>query len=271
MVIRMTALKWVFVTALAGYGGLLALVYVAQRAMMYFPERLHTAPADADFAQAEEIALASRDGTRIVAWHVPPRDDRPVVLYFHGNGGALRHRVPRFAPLVADGTGLLALSYRGYGGSDGSPSEEGLIADAGALYEYAAARYPSGRTVLWGESIGGAVAIALAAQKPVAALILEAPFTSAADIGASAYPIFPVRLLMKDQFRSDLRIKDVKAPLLIMHGAIDNIVPVAFGEKLFSLANEPKRFVRLPRGNHNDLDDHGALKTAKDFIAATVK
>jgi fermentation-respiration switch protein FrsA (DUF1100 family) len=239
--------------------------------MMYFPERLHTLPADADFAQAEEIALTSSDGTRVLAWYVLPRDDRPVVLYFHGNGGALRYRVPRFAPLVADGTGLLALSYRGYGGSDGSPSEDGLIADAAALYDFAAARYPARKLVLWGESIGGAVAIALAARKPVAALILEAPFTSAADIGASAYPIFPVRLLMKDQFRSDLRVKDVKAPILVMHGAIDNIVPIAFGERLFALASEPKRFVRFARGVHNDLGDHGALDTAKEFIAETLK
>lgn len=271
MMARMTSLKWFLVAALAGYGGLLALVYVAQRAMMYFPERLHTAPADANFTQAEEIALTAGDGMRILAWYVPPREAMPVVLYFHGNGGALQHRVPRFAPLVADGTGLLALSYRGYGGSDGSPSEEGFIADATALYDFAAARYPAGRIVLWGESIGGGVAIALAAKKPAAALILEAPFLSAVDIGASAYPIFPVRLLMKDQFRSDLRLPQVKAPLLVMHGALDNIVPLTSGEKLFSLGNEPKRFARFPRGGHNDLDDHGALKIAKEFIGETLR
>jgi fermentation-respiration switch protein FrsA (DUF1100 family) len=267
----MTGLKWFIVIVLAGYGGLLALMYVAQRAMMYFPERQHTAPADADFAQAEEIAVTAADGVRVLAWHVPPRDGRPVVLYFHGNGGALQHRVPRFAPLTADGTGLLALSYRGYGGSAGSPSEQGFIADATALYEFALARYPAEKLVLWGESIGGGVAVALAARKQVAAVVLEAPFSSAVDVGARAYPFVPVRLLMKDQFRSDLRIKDVKAPLLIMHGAADNVVPISLGEKLFSLANEPKRFVRFVRGGHNDLDDHGALDTAKTFIAETVR
>lgn len=262
----MTFLKWFAIVALAGYLGLLALMYVAQRSLMYVPETLRTLPADADFAQAEEIVLTASDGVKILAWHVPPKDSQPVVLYFQGNGGALQHRVPRFKPLVADGTGLLALSYRGYGGSTGSPSESGFIADAIALYDYAAARYPASRIVFWGESIGGGVAIALAAQKPAAALILEAPFSSAADVGARTYPFAPVRLLMKDQFRSDLRIPNVKAPLLILHGAADRTVPIALGEKLFSLANEPKRFVRFPRGGHNDLDDYGALLTAQEFV-----
>jgi fermentation-respiration switch protein FrsA (DUF1100 family) len=266
----MTGFKWFIIVLLAGYGGLLALMYVAQRALMYFPEAVRTAPADANFPQAEEITLTAADGTRILAWHVAPRAGKPLVLYFHGNGGALQHRVPRFAPLVADGTGLLALSYRGYGGSEGSPSENGFIADAIALYDFARARYPADKIVLWGESIGGGVALAVAAQKPVSALILEAPFSSAVDVGAGAYPFVPVRLLMKDQFRSDLRIKQVKAPLLVMHGAADNVVPIALGEKLFALASEPKRFVRFVRGGHNDLDDHGALDTARTFLDEVV-
>jgi fermentation-respiration switch protein FrsA (DUF1100 family) len=267
----MSGLKWFLAIALLGYGGVLALMYTAQRAMMYFPEALRTTPAEAKFEQAAEIVLDTADGEQIVAWHVAPQAGKPVILYFHGNGGALRHRVPRFAPLVADGTGLLALSYRGYGGSTGSPSEAGFIADARALYEFALARYGAGRIVLWGESIGSGVAVALATEKKIAALILEAPFTSAADVGAKAYPFAPVRLLMKDQFRSDLRIAKVHAPLLIMHGALDRVVPVTFGEKLFALANEPKRFVRFARGEHNDLDDHGALDTAQEFLKETMR
>ncbi len=267
----MTALKWIAIVSLVGYCGLLAVMYAAQRALMYFPETQHTSPADADFTEAGETPLTASDGVQVLAWFVPPQDGHPLVLYFHGNGGALQHRVPRFKPLVADGTGLLALSYRGYGGSAGSPSEAGFIADANAAYEFAASRYPASRIVLWGESIGSGVALAIAAQKPAAAIILEAPFTSAADVGAKAYPFVPVRLLMKDQFRSDLRIGQVKAPLLIMHGSADRVVPVAFGEKLFSLANEPKSFVRFARGGHNDLDEFGALETAKDFLKKTIQ
>src|ERR1700694_2913248 len=184
----MHTLKWLLIIALAGYGGVIALIYLAQRALMYFPETARMPPAAAGLPEAEEIFLNTADGERVIAWHVMPRADQPVVLYFHGNGASLRYRVERFHMLIADGTGLLALSYRGYGGSSGSPSEAGLLADAAAAYGFAAARYPSDRIVLWGESLGSAVAIALAAAQPVRALALESPFTSAADVGAAAYP-----------------------------------------------------------------------------------
>jgi fermentation-respiration switch protein FrsA (DUF1100 family) len=269
--IGMNSLRWFILALVAGYGGILLLMYVAQRSMMYAPETLHMTPAEAGFPQAEEIALRSADGTRLFAWHVKPWPGHAVVLYFQGNGGAPRHRVPRFKPLVEDGTGLLALAYRGYAGSEGSPSEKGFIADALALYEFAAALYPASRIVLWGESIGSGVAVALAAQRPAAALILEAPFTSAADVAAISYPFVPVRLMMKDQFRSDERIRQAHLPLLVMHGALDRVVPITLGEKLFSLAGEPKRFVRFARGGHNDLDDFGALQTAQEFIRENVR
>ena len=129
-----------------------------------------------------------------------------MVLYFQGNAGALDLRVGRFKWLIADGTGLVALCYRGYGGSSGSPSEAGLIRDAVAAYDFAATRYAPSRIVLWGESLGTAVAVALAAGHKVGGLILDAPFTSAADVGAAAYPFVPVRWLIKDPYRSDLRI-----------------------------------------------------------------
>lgn len=264
----MTLLKWIL-AALVLFGGFVAFMYVAQRSLMYFPETLRTAPADAGFAEAQEVLLDTADGERVIVWHVPPRGERPVILYFHGNGASLRYRVDRFRALTADGTGLIALSYRGYGGSTGSPTEEGLIADARAAYAFASARYPAERIVLFGESLGTAVAVALAAERPVGKLILQAPFTSAADIGAAVYPILPVRLLMKDQFRSDLRIGKVKAPLLILHGARDGVVPLAFGERLHAMANEPKRMVRLPRGDHNDLDSHGAPAIVRAFIDET--
>ena len=195
--------------------------------------------------------------------------EAPVVLYFHGNGGALRYRAGRFQALTADGMGLVALSYRGYGGSTGSPTEAGLIADAEAAYAFAIARYPARRIVAWGESLGSGVAIALAAMKPVDRLVLEAPFTSAADVGARAYPFLPVRLLMKDQFRSDERIAKVTAPLLILHGDGDRVVPIALGERLHALANEPKRFVRFAAGGHEDLDRHGAQAAFRQFLAET--
>src|SRR5581483_1281083 len=177
-----------------------------------------------------------------------------------------RRKADCLACAAAAGFGLLALSYRGYGGSTGKPTEGGLLLDAAAAYDFAAARYPNGRIVLWGESLGTGVAVALAAVRRTAGLILDAPFTSAADIGASAYPFIPVRWFIKDAFRSDERIGQVRAPLLVLHGEQDRIVPVSFGERLFSLANEPKRMVRFPRAGHVDLDDHGAPEAVRSFL-----
>jgi fermentation-respiration switch protein FrsA (DUF1100 family) len=267
----MTALKWILLIAVIAYGGLLALMYTFQRALMYFPDAKRTPPAAAGLPQAEELTLKSADGETLIAWYIPAKSDQPVVLYFQGNGGALDLRAGRFHDLAADGTGVLAVSYRGYGGSTGTPSEPGLIRDAQAAYDFARARYPAERIALWGESLGTAVAIALAAERPVAGLVLDAPFTSAADVGAAAYPFVPVRWLIKDSFRSDLRIGKVHAPILMRHGEADNVVPIRFGERLFALANEPKTFLRLPRANHVDLDDHGGLPAVKAFLAGLSK
>jgi uncharacterized protein len=263
----MTALQWVAVLALCLYLGLTAILYFAQRSMMYFPETIRTTPAQAGLPEAEEVTLTASDGVNIIAWHVPPRDGKPVILYFHGNGGALRYRVERFHKLISDGIGLVGLEYRGYGGSSGSPSEAGLIADAEAAYAFAAARYQVQQLVPWGESLGSGVAVALAAEKPVGRVILETPFTSAAAVGAIHYWYMPVRLLMKDQFRSDKRIGKVSAPLLILHGVRDQIVPYAMGERLFDLANKPKHIVRFLDGGHEDLDANGALHAVGRFLA----
>ena len=263
----MGLLKSALILLVVGYGVVLALMYVFQRSLMYFPDPVRRAPAASGLPQAEEVALASSDGERLVAWHVPPRGDRAVVIYFQGNAGGLDLRAGRFAWLIGDGTGLVALCYRGYGGSSGSPNEPGLIDDARAAYDFAVARYPGRRIVLWGESLGTGVAVALASERKVAGVMLEAPFTSAADVGAAAYPFLPVRWVMKDPFRSDLRIGKIAAPILIQHGERDRVVPIAFGERLFALAHDPKRFVRYPDAEHSNLDDHGAAEAVKDFLA----
>lgn len=254
---------------LLGYAALCAFMYVAQRGLMYFPDRARTAPADAGLPEAKEEMLATADGETIIIWHIAPRDEKkPVVVYFHGNGGALNLRAQRFARLALEGFGVIGVSYRGYGGSSGSPSEQGLIADGIAAYEFAAKRYTPARIALWGESLGTGVAVALAAEAPVAKIVLEAPFTSAAEVGASVYPFLPVRLLMKDQFRSDLRIGNVKAPVLILHGEKDSVVPIAFGERLFGMIAGEKQFARFANGEHYDLDRHGGLKAVVEFLSA---
>jgi fermentation-respiration switch protein FrsA (DUF1100 family) len=261
----MALLKW-FLVIVAVYGGALALVYVGQRSLQYHPDKVRTPPATAGLPSAEELELTTTDGEKVIVWHVPPKGDKPVVLYFHGNGGSLAWRANRFKSFTADGTGLVALSYRGYGGSTGSPTEAGLIADAQAAYAFTAARYPAERIAVWGESLGTGVAVALAASQRISRLILESPFTSAADVGAKVYWFLPVQLLMKDAFRSDERIGKITVPILILHGTADTVVPFSFGQKLFALANEPKRLVRLEGGGHSNLDQFGARDAIRAFL-----
>ncbi len=243
----MTLLKYL-IAAAAAFGGFVALMYVAQRSLMYHPERLRTPPEAAGLFDAQEIVLDTADGEKVIVWYVSPKPASHCCSTSTATAARSATAPAAFRALADDGTALVALSYRGYGGSTGSPSEAGLIADAEAAYAFAAARMPPQRIVVFGESLGSGVAVALAATHRIGGLVLEAPFTSAADIGAAAYWFLPVRLLMKDPFRSDTRIGKVTAPLLVLHGARDGVVPIAQGERLFSLANEPKRFLPFAEG-----------------------
>lgn len=263
----MTFLKWTAIVLAAGYLAGLALLFVKQRAMLFpIPTAERTAPAAAGFPQAEEHVLTTSDGEKVIVWHVPPRPGHPVVLFFPGNGDFLAGRVSRFKGIISDGTGLVALSYRGYAGSTGAPSEQGLLLDAAAAYAFATERYDAKRIVAWGFSLGTGVAVAVASGQPVGRLILEAPYTSTVDVAASLLRFVPIRLLMRDQFRSDERIARVTVPLLVMHGTNDPAIPIAFGERLFALAHEPKQLMRFPGGGHENLDDFGALEAARNFI-----
>jgi uncharacterized protein len=265
----MIVLKWLAIIACVSYLGALAVLFFAQRSFLYpIPQATRTSPEAAGFGEAEEHILTADDGARIILWHVPANAGRHVVLYFHGNGDILAWLVGRFRDITADGTGLVAMSYRGYGGSSGSPNEAALLRDAAAAYDFARARYDASRIVAWGFSLGTGLAVAVASEHPVGGVILEAPYTSIADLAARAFPFLPVRPFVRDSFHSDERIARVTAPLLIMHGAQDPVIPIALGEELFELAHEPKQFVRFPDGGHNDLGNFGAVETARQFIVA---
>src|SRR4030081_1040257 len=266
----MTVLKWLVVLVSVGYLGGLAVLFFAQRAFIFpIPQTVRTAPAAAGFPEAEEHLLTTADGEDVIVWHVPAKPGHAVVIYFPGNGDFLAGLVGHFRAITSDGTGLVALSYRGYAGSSGRPSERGLLLDAAAAYAFTAARYVADRIFLLGLSLGSGVAVALAAGQPVGKLILEAPYVSIVDVAGSLLRIVPVHWLIRDQFRSDERIARVTAPLLIMHGARDSTISIVHGERLFALAHEPKQFVRFPDGSHDNLDNYGAIETARDFIHAS--
>jgi len=265
----MTVLKWLLIVVSVGYACGLAALFLAQRSFLFpIPTAVRTTPEAAGFPEAEEHVLTTVDGEKVIVWHIPARPGRPVILYFHGNGDFLAGFFGRFRELIADGMGVVALSYRGYAGSSGHPSERGLLQDAAMAYAFTTSRYGAERIVVWGFSLGTGVAVALAAEQPVGKVILEAPYTSTAEVAASMFWFMPVRLVMRDQFRSDERIARVKAPLLVMHGANDRAIPIAFGERLFALAHEPKQFIRFPGGGHENLGNFGAIEAARQFINA---
>jgi fermentation-respiration switch protein FrsA (DUF1100 family) len=266
----MTILKWLLIGA-AGYACLVALIYLAQRALLYHPDRTHLTPAEAGLPQAAEVILGTGDGEKVMAWHVAPAPGKLIVIYFHGNAEIVPWRAARFRDLIADGTGLLAVSYRGYSSSTGRPTEQGLRQDALAAHEFAAGRHAADRIALWGHSLGSGVAVRLASERPIGKLILEAPFLSAVDVAARLFPFAPVRLLMLDQFRSDLRIGTVTAPVLVVHGVRDDVIPIASGERLFELIRAPKRFIRYPQGNHVNLDDFGVVGAVHAFLAGPIE
>lgn len=266
----MRRLLTIVVLALAcAYAGVLGLLYVKQRDLLYPRNPARAEIAAANLPGVEEVSLAAADGEKLIAWVVPPREGKPVLLFFHGNAGNFGGpgRQARFRALTQDGTGLFAVNYRGYGGSTGTPSEAGLEQDALAAYDAAIARFGADRLVGYGESLGTGVALKLAASKPLRAVILEAPYMSTAAVAQQAYPFVPVSLLMHDQFRSDLAIGKVRGPVLFLHGVRDMVIPYGQGEALFALANAPKRFVRFPEGNHANLVSQGSVPEIRRFLA----
>ncbi|ALA16607.1 MULTISPECIES: alpha/beta hydrolase [Chelatococcus] len=254
------------------YGLMVAGLVVFQRDLLFPAD---AAPIDGSVAAIpglEQVQLETSDGESLNAWVVPPAPNRAVLVFFHGNAGnlALAFRVSRFRQLVADGTGLVAVSYRGYGGSTGRPSEAGLHRDGAAAYAYAAERFGTERLFAYGESLGTGVAVRLAAEQRLAGVILEAPYLSTAKVASGIYPFVPVSLLMNDQFRSDEIVGRIGVPMLILHGMRDGVIPFAHGEALFGLAVTARRFVRFVDGGHVDLFDHGAVPHIQRFIADTL-
>ncbi|MFN3891679.1 MAG: alpha/beta hydrolase [Beijerinckiaceae bacterium] len=253
--------------AVGAYVALVAALYFMQRSLLYRPNAADMEATRATMPGVERMTLKTVDGETLVAWHHPPREGQPLFIYLHGNAANLAARNTRLMGFARQGWGFLAVSYRGYGGSTGAPTEDGLIADGEAAYAKARELGISPeRIFLFGESLGTGVAIALATKHQVRGLALEAPYSSTADVARSIYWFVPVGLLMRDQFLSDERVKTVRAPLFIMHGEADRVVPIRFGEKLFAAANEPKEFFRVPGGGHQPLDDPRAQKRLVEWV-----
>lgn len=233
------------------YLAIVVLMYVKQDALTFDADTRRVSPTEVGIVNATEVTIETPDGETLVAWHTEARPGMPTILFLHGKGGNISHRPRRYRYFTEQGFGVLFLDYRGYGGSTGEPSEQGLMIDAETSYDWIVAKgVAPQQLVLVGESLGTGIAVKLAAQKPVAALALEASYSSLADVAADRYWWLPVRPLIKNPIDVTADIAKVKVPLLIHHGDADQTVPIAFGRKLFALANDPKEFVTIPGADH---------------------
>ena len=229
-----------------------AWMYYQQPGMLFYPlKELNENPRDWGMSYID-VAIHTEDGLELDGWYVPFANSKKVVLFFHGNAGNISHRRASLQILHDLGVNVLMLDYRGYGLSEGSPSESGLYLDARAAWDYLLneKKFSAQDVVIFGRSLGGAVAVNLASQVEARGLMLESTFTSARDMADSLFPVLSKLLYVRFGLNSDERIKRVHCPVLILHSPDDDVIPYVLGERLFELANEPKRFVRL-RGDHN--------------------
>lgn len=251
-------------------------MYVKQRSFQYFPQ--HSAktgfedPAKFGLDGFVAASIATDDGETLVSWlALPPKPDAPVILYMHGNAGTLGDRAERFKVFHQEGFGVLVPSWRGYGGSTGSPTEKGLMSDGRAAMKFLQQKgVPASRVILFGESLGSGVATQLAANPDTSpmAVVLEAPYTSAADVARKRYWFLPIELLMKDQFRSIDFAPRVTAPVFIFHGTADRVVPYAQGERLYDTFTGPKEFLSMEGNGHIDPLTEVSWGAIKDFLRA---
>ena len=243
-------------------------LFLLQRRILFVPDVSHPVPDTSVSPTLEAVHATTADGLTIEGWWYPPREGGPAILYLHGNAGHIGSREGNARRLVDRGYGVLLAGYRGYGGNRGSPSEAGLIADGRAwVSTLEALGVAPADAILYGESLGSGVVAALAQERTFAGVVLEAPYTSIVDIAAARYWFVPVRRLLRDRFDTLQRIPTVKAPVLIVHGTEDAVIPVEHGARLFAAAAEPKRFGRLAGGGHSNLFDHGALEALDRFVS----
>ena len=244
-----------------------AAVFFLQSRLIYFPGSAREVTKDALSLPFEEVTLDSRAPSekkpvRIVGWFVPAAKNRGTVLLFHGNAGTIADRGEIIGILHNLGLTVFILDYRGYGKSEGTPSEQGLYADAAAAWEYLTLKrgIPARRIIVMGKSLGGGVASQLAGQRGPGALILQSTFTSTADMGARLYPFLPVRLLTRHRYETLKRMPNIQCPVLVAHSPRDEMIPYAFGRAIFDAAREPKRLLEM-RGSHNE----GFLEMGKPY------
>jgi fermentation-respiration switch protein FrsA (DUF1100 family) len=260
----MNTLLWL----IAVYVAICIAAWFGNRVFMYFPDPARFTPAEAGLSGVEEVELASGDGETLIAWFAKAKPGQPTFLYFHGNAGNAAGRAEKIEIMRTGGAGVLYLNNRGYGGSTGKPTEKDNVADAFTAYDYLRSQgVKPDQIVLYGESLGSGQAIRLSASHEVRAVVLEAPLTSTVDVGKRTYFFLPLRYILTDMFHNEKNIRAVKVPVLILHGKLDAVIPVAMGKRVYEAANDPKHLEIMPAAHHSDLFDHGAWALVQKFLA----
>jgi len=255
--------KFLIAAAIA-YSMAAGYMYLNQRSFVFVPSGDLVTPEDKGLQNVSVETVEMADGTKTTVWTAEPAEEGlPTVIYFHGNSSNLSGRWQRFKMILDSGYGLYAPTYRGYAGSEGSPSETAIISDALEHFDRAAATGTP--IIIHGESLGTGVATAVAAERPDAGLlVLEAPYTALVDMAFESYPWLPVGLLMKDPMKTRERIGKVKAPVLIIHGTEDAIIPVEHGERLIEFASDPRELLIVEGAGHGDLWKRGLWDTVRE-------
>jgi fermentation-respiration switch protein FrsA (DUF1100 family) len=239
-------------------------MFIVQRHMIYHPVRHLGVPESYGFIRAKQIELPTDDGHTIKAWYTPPTTRQETIVYFHGNRGNIGNRAHKLIAFAKEGYGVLAVSWRGFGGSTGKPSERGLLKDAHTAIKWL--HIPHEQMILYGESLGSGVAVQMATEYPVSLIMLEAPYASIRGRAQELYPWLPVHYILRDHFDSISHISKIKSPLLIIHGENDEVMPVSHSKRLFEAAPDPKRMVLYPHVHHTDFSMQQILQPLAEVL-----
>ncbi len=262
----------ILLEALLAFGGLYLLliagVALGQRGMIYHPDPTRADPVEAGVPEMVPVPLKAEDGWPVSGWYAPPRSAaKPTVVFFHGNSGTVGTRAFKARALLDAGYGVFLVEYRGYGGNPGRPSEKGLYADGRAVIRWLVGRgIAASRLVLYGESLGSGVVMEMTRLIEPMMVVLECPFTALPDLAPPFVLPVLARAFMLDHFDNLSKMAGLTAPLLVVHGDQDEVVPVAMGHALLKAADTIKDGVFLPTAHHGDLWDHGAGEHVLDFI-----
>ena len=243
--------------------------YIFQRNLLYHPME-NNYSGDKILVNVEKIEIRTQDKIQLVSWyHKKNLNNYKTILFLHGNAGSLENRIHKINHFKDMNVNFLIVAWRGFSGNKGKPTEKGLYEDARSAVRWLKSQgIKENNIIIYGESLGTGVATEIAQNKNFGGIILESPFTSMIDAGKDKYPYLPVKLLLKDKYESDKKIKNVKSPILIMHGKVDNIVPFHMGEKMYELANEPKYYYFSEYDDHMMEYNEKLIKKLNDFITS---